>query len=290
MTALEVAVFADDLDGTERFARWLVGAAQAPDLQGYGHRMLAQVAIARGQWRRAGSELALAARQDSIPALELQSLFAAFTFLPLPRQDIEDARDAVRRWTPAAGPTDQSGHTTAHVGTHRFLRLHRLGLLDTRLGDTTGALANARALERTADSSRAGRLARTLAQSIRAHVAAAGGRPEEALIDLNTADWETAASVFVAEAYDRYFRAELLADIGKDDEALGWLRSIAERASYELVYLAPAQLRQAEIYDRRGDRGEAVKHYRRFIQLWQNAEPELQPVVDGARKRLAELS
>jgi DNA-binding SARP family transcriptional activator len=290
VTALEVAVFADDLEGTERFARWLVGAAQAPDLQGYGHRMLAQVAIARGQWRRADGELALAARQDSIPALELRSLFAAFTFLPLPRQDIEDARDAIRRWTPAAGPADQAGHTTAHVGTHRFLRLHRLGLLDTRLGDTTGALANARALERVADSSRTGRLAHTLAQSIRAHVAAAGGRTRAALTDLDGANWETAAPVFVAEAYDRYFRAVLLADLGKVDEALGWLRSIAERASYELVYLAPAQLRQAEIYDRRGARDEAVKHYRRFIELWQNADPELQPVVDGARKRLAELN
>ncbi|HKP48742.1 MAG TPA: hypothetical protein VJU17_01920 [Gemmatimonadales bacterium] len=289
VTALEVAVFADDLDGTERFARWLVGAAQAPDLQGYGHRMLAQVAIARGQWRRAGSELALAARQDSIPALELQSLFAAFTFLPLPRRDIEDVRSAIRRWTPAVGPADQAGHTTAHVGTHRFLRLHRLGLLDTRLGDTTAALATARALERVADSSRTGRLAHTLAQSIRAHVAAAGGRTRAALADLDAADWETAASVFVAEAYDRFFRAELLTDIGKDDEALGWLRSIAERASYELVYLAPAQLRQAEIYDRHGARDEALKHYRRFIELWQNADPELQPVVDGARKRLAEL-
>ena len=56
------------------------------------------------------------------------------------------------------------------------------------------------------------------------------------------------------------------------------------------MYLAPSQLRQAEIYDRRGDRDEAVKHYRRFIELWQNADPELQPLVVGARKRLAELS
>ena len=105
----------------------------------------------------------------------------------------------------------------------------------------------------------------------------------------NAAEWETAASVFVAEAYDRFFRAELLADIGKDEEALGWLRSIAERASYELVYLAPAQLRQAEIYDRRGDRNEAVKHYRRFIELWRDADPELQPIVNRARERLSRL-
>jgi hypothetical protein len=57
-----------------------------------------------------------------------------------------------------------------------------------------------------------------------------------------------------------------------------------------LVYLAPSHLRQAEIYDRRGDPRQAVKHYRRFIELWSNADPELQPVVDGARKRVAELS
>ena len=56
VTALEVAVTADDLEGTERFGRWLAGASQAPDLQGYGHRMLAQAALARGQMSRARTE------------------------------------------------------------------------------------------------------------------------------------------------------------------------------------------------------------------------------------------
>lgn len=288
VTALEVAVLADDLDGTERFARWLVEAAQPPDLQGYGHRMLAQVALARGQWRRAQSELILAARQDPIPALELRSLFAAFSFLPTPRQQIAQARDEVRRWNAGAG-SDQAGHTSAHVGIHPFLRLHRLGLLSIRLGDTTAALANARALEQAGDSSRTGSLARTLALSIRAHVAQSGGRTEEALAHLEAAGWETAASVFVAEAYDRYFRGELLARLGRDDEALGWFRSIAERASYELVYLAPAYLRQAEIYDKRADRARAADYYRKFIELWGAADPELQPAVAGAQRRMEEL-
>ena len=62
------------------------------------------------------------------------------------------------------------------------------------------------------------------------------------------------------------------------------------RAPFVMPKAETAFSRQAEIYDRRGDRDEAVKHYRWFIQLWQNADPELQPVVDGARKRLAELS
>ena len=289
VTALEVAVMTDDLDGSERFGQWLAGASQAPDLQAYGHRMLAQAALARGKWRRALRELAIAARHDSIPALELRSLFAAFSFLPIPRREIIEVREAVRRWHAGAEPASQVGHTEAHVGVHPHLRLHRLGLLDIRLGDTTEALRQAQALDRAADSTPTGRLAHTLGRSIRAHVAEAGGRTREALADLDAAGWEAAASVFVAEAYDRYSRAELLADEGREDEALGWFGSIAERAAYELVYLAPAHLRQAEIHERRGNRDAAVEHYRKFIDLWREADPELQPTVTTARERLAAL-
>jgi eukaryotic-like serine/threonine-protein kinase len=96
--------------------------------------------------------------------------------------------------------------------------------------------------------------------------------------------------VFASEAYDRYFRAELLERLGREDEALGWYGSIAERAAYELVYLAPAQLRQAEIYARRGQKDPAARHYRRFIELWGEADPELQPLVKEAREKLARLS
>ena len=289
VTALEVAVMTDDLDGSERFGQWLTGASQAPDLRAYGHRMLAQGALARGKWRRSLRELAIAARHDSIPALELRSLFAAFSFLPVPRREIIEVREAVRRWNAGAEPVSQVGHTEAHVGVHPHLRLHRLGLLDIRLGDTTEALRQAQALGRAADSTRTGRLAHTLQRSIRAHVAEAGGRTREALAELDAAGWGAAASVFVAEAYDRFRRAELLADEGREDEALGWFASIAERAAYELVYLAPAHLRQAEIYDRRGNRDAAVEHYRKFIDLWREADPELQPAVTKARERLAAL-
>jgi DNA-binding SARP family transcriptional activator len=290
VTALDVAVIVDDLDGSERFGRWLATASGAPDLQGYGHRMLAQAALARGQLHRAQTELAIAARLDSIPALELRSLFAALAFLPQARREIAEAREAVRRWDPSNEDAGRAEHTSAHIGLHPFLRLHRLGLLDSRLGDTISALGEARTLDREADSSAGGRLARTLAQSIRAHVAAAGGRTREALAELDQAGWEAAASVFAAEAYDRYFRGELLQRVGRDDEALGWFRSIAERAAYELVYLAPAHLRQAEIYDGRGDSARAAQHYAKFIKLWGQADPELQPRVLEAQKRLKELS
>jgi tetratricopeptide (TPR) repeat protein len=288
ITALDVAVRADDLEGSERFSRWLTDESQAPDLQGYGHRMLAQAALARGQWRQARQEVEAARRFDSTPALELWSLFAALSFIPVPRAEIVSVREAVQQWDARGDSPALQEHTTAHGGLHPYLRLHRLGLLDARLGDTAAALRQARALDRAVDSSTAGRFARTLAQSVRAHVAAAGGRYPEALALLEDAGWEAAASVFVSEAYDRYFRAELLERLGREDEALGWYAAIAERAAYELVYLAPAHRRQAEIYQRRGQRALAARHYRRFIELWSGADPELQPAVAEARTRLAE--
>jgi tetratricopeptide (TPR) repeat protein len=145
-------------------------------------------------------------------------------------------------------------------------------LLDIRLGDTVAALREARELDRTGSATARGRLAHTLAQSIRAHVAAAGGRFAEALSLLEGAGWEAAAPVFVSEAYDRFFRAELLEKLGREDEALGWYGSIAERAAYELVYLAPSVRHEAEIAERRGQPDLAARYQRRFMELWKDAE------------------
>jgi tetratricopeptide (TPR) repeat protein len=91
----------------------------------------------------------------------------------------------------------------------------------------------------------------------------------------------------VAEVSDRFLRAELLHQLGRDDEAIGWYRSIAERASYELMYVAPAERQLGAIYAARGNRAAAREHYGRFIDLWRNADPELQPVVAEAERALA---
>ncbi len=47
--------------------------------------------------------------------------------------------------------------------------------------------------------------------------------------------------------------------------------------------------RLGELYDDKGDVPRATANYRQFIALWQNAEPELQPVVAETRRRLAKL-
>jgi hypothetical protein len=118
-------------------------------------------------------------------------------------------------------------------------------VLRLALGDTAGAAAAVANLERLRGSELSRRYARTLAWSTRARTAAAAGRPEAALAALDSAGWIPAADVFVAEVADRFLRAELLEQVGRTEEALRWYGSLAQRATYELVYLAPATFRQA---------------------------------------------
>jgi hypothetical protein len=48
-------------------------------------------------------------------------------------------------------------------------------------------------------------------------------------------------------------------------------------------------LRQAEIHDRLGEPDRAAEHYRRFLELWKECEPELQPMLRQATRRLEQL-
>jgi tetratricopeptide (TPR) repeat protein len=156
-----------------------------------------------------------------------------------------------------------------------------------RQGDTLGAARRARALIRSPDTTARGDLARTFGRSVQARLRFAANRPEDALAQIQAAGWERVARFTAAEASDRFFRAELLHLLGRDEEAIGWYQSIAERASYELVYQAPAQLRLGRIYAARGDTASAAPHYRRLVELWRDADPELRGPVDEAGRWLA---
>jgi tetratricopeptide (TPR) repeat protein len=54
--------------------------------------------------------------------------------------------------------------------------------------------------------------------------------------------------------------------------------------------LAPSLKRLGELYETRGDRRTAAHYYGRFVELWKDADPQLQPSVREARARLAQLA
>jgi len=55
------------------------------------------------------------------------------------------------------------------------------------------------------------------------------------------------------------------------------------------MYLAPSHLHRARIHERRGERVAAVEHYARVVELWRDADPRLQPLVEEARAALRRL-
>jgi DNA-binding SARP family transcriptional activator/Tfp pilus assembly protein PilF len=292
VSALQVAVYLDDLEGTRRFAGMLGAGTYSDGVSGLRHRLLARVAAARGRWLEAQAQLDSAGRFDPTSTLELRSLLAVLPFLEVPRPDLLAIRSELETWRPESAPPEEAAHSAAHVGLHPAMRRYRLGLISAQLGDTADASRQARALEQAAgssDSLRAEAL-RTFAHSVRARVAMAGGRPDRALAHLDSARWEMVEPIFESEALDRYYRAELLHALGRDAEALEWYRTIAQRATYELVYMAPSSRRQGEIYGRLGRREEAVEAYRTVERFWRDADPPLRAIAAEARRLVGGMS
>lgn len=48
--------------------------------------------------------------------------------------------------------------------------------------------------------------------------------------------------------------------------------------------------RLGQLYEAKGNAEKAAEHYRKFIDLWKNADAALQPRVAEARRRLAKLT
>ena len=85
-------------------------------------------------------------------------------------------------------------------------------------------------------------------------------------------------------AHARFLRAEILYDLGRDQEALRWYGSLSE--AYESLYLPLVHFRRGEILLRRGDKAGGAVEFRRFLKVWKNCDPELKPLTDTAAAAL----
>ena len=58
---------------------------------------------------------------------------------------------------------------------------------------------------------------------------------------------------------------------------------------FTALYQAGSYKRLGELYEAKGDTARAIMNYERFIDLWRDAEPVLQPKLREARARLDRL-
>jgi tetratricopeptide (TPR) repeat protein len=288
-----VAWTTGDLSAGRRLWRLMTEPHRPRGFRMTAHLTLAKFELTNGRWGAASTELEALGALDAGAALEHHAFYALTRFLEPARSELTALRDSLQRWNPSSAREEGDGLIAIHRSAHPYLRLYLLGMLSARLGEPAAALGYAAELERADRSSPLGVFAGDQGQFVRAEVAGQGGRREEALTLLDQARyWTTDSrrtehgdSPFFNQLHERFARAELLYELGRHEDALPWYRAL----SYDFLYTGPAHLRLAQIYERRGERQKAIEHYSRFLELWRDSDPALQPLVQEARQALARL-
>ncbi len=62
------------------------------------------------------------------------------------------------------------------------------------------------------------------------------------------------------------------------------------RSRLNARHLAYIYERLGDLYEQRGDTAKAIYYYGKLVELWKDADPELQPRVEAARRAIAALS
>jgi tetratricopeptide (TPR) repeat protein len=131
---------------------------------------------------------------------------------------------------------------------------------------------------------------------IRGMIALAEGKVDSAIVWFRRADTEadglptsnctTCAPLLLGEAFD----------VGKQaDSARVYFVQYVEstgsgRTNTDRFYLGPVLLRLGELFENAHDTVRATEYYGRLVTLWAKADPELQPRVAEARRRIEELN
>jgi tetratricopeptide (TPR) repeat protein len=127
--------------------------------------------------------------------------------------------------------------------------------------------------------------------SARGYIALTEGQPVEALLEFRAArdllsQCRICGLVEVGIAMDA---------AGMADSAIATYEQYVDtpylgRDQQDNVNLFQVLRRLGELYEQAGNRQKAVEYYDRFVDLWANAEPALQPQIDQVRERLANLA
>jgi tetratricopeptide (TPR) repeat protein len=287
--------------GAAEFARILDERETTPERRAFARFQLAELELAQGRRDAAGIQFARLASVNRGWALEDRIYWLLLPYHSVDSFELRTWRDSLLQWdagavdsaTPPSPGWTGDVFTRRHDGVHPHLRAYLLGRLNARLGDHQAALHYAEDLESMTSSPDAGSLVHDLSQSIRAHVLAEEGRFEPALRALESAPREVPFPRKAAGAWafiqpqERFLRAELLRQLGRHEEALWWYQSVG----YHLgsVMAGPSHLRQAEMHEHLGQRNEAIEQYSRFLDLWQDADPEFRPMIGLAERALQRL-
>ncbi|HTY04894.1 MAG TPA: BTAD domain-containing putative transcriptional regulator [Gemmatimonadales bacterium] len=282
VSTLEAAMlFAQDLDGARELARPLDRSVNHPVMRTIAARLIADLPLGEGRFAREPVQLFDSASEDEW-RLNGQALVAGDPFFPVPPGRIATLRASIAGGRPYHAPPTPIWVPDRDLSPE--MQHYLLGLLSLRLGETAAARRYLDSLTAVRDPKRQGP-ARDLARTLRAELARARGDLSGALEELEGFPFDMSNpgphSLARWGVRERFLHGELLHALGRDEEALAWYDSFV--GPYDLPYLAPAHLRRAQIYKKLGNAERARFHYRRFLALWKNCDPEFRVLVQNAQ-------
>jgi tetratricopeptide (TPR) repeat protein len=257
--------------------------------------LLAGLAAAKGDWTAARRGFAAAeAMEEGAGTVVVHRAFAAtIPDQPVSAADLHAIRESVARWDPSASGGGLAGALRPH------LRHYLLGLLASRLGEGENAERAAAAIEELPPPAAGRAVARSLAATVRADLAWMQSRPREALQWAEQADHQIPLELVAPSRaahireygleHARYLRAASLSALGRDAEAVAWLRFGLRGSPQEYLYHPPVHVRLGEVFTRLGQPDSAAGHYRRFLELWSEADAAAVPLRDDVQRRLSGL-
>ena len=223
----------------------------------------------RGRWGDFRAYVSDERLADAAPFLTYQAMLFD---LPVPDEVIRDELSLTAADTLALDPW----------ALPRLLVAAERGQVDAVLAVTQRWWAEADSLEAVGDIRNA-RIQRWLNEMAEARAQWGAGDPEGALARLLLLQREATGWQFMVAVNEMItaYVADLHLELGNEEEAELYYRSLVDRPR---AVLALARLR-----DQAGDTEEAAAYYARVIQFWEDADPELQPLVEEARVRLQEI-
>jgi eukaryotic-like serine/threonine-protein kinase len=257
-----------------------------------GAYTLADLASTHGQLVASARYLATAQREDSIRGIPPRALFDSIAvaqqdawFRNRPQRAVERLERAERVAPMERVPLVNRPYVELAIAFARAARPDRarsiLAQMDAAYRDTS--LRRASAPDR---------------HRVLAEIALAENRPREAIDEFRRADVLPDGPVDDCAIclYANLARAFDLADMR--DSAIVmlerylatpyWARSFF--GNRDALYLAATYKRLGELYEARGEQEKAYANYAKFVELWRNADPDLQPTVQDVRGRMARLA
>jgi tetratricopeptide (TPR) repeat protein len=280
----------DRLDSVAQIARQLRAHA-SEQIRAEGAELEAGLALVRGQVRGADRAFAAATalhRARGVPVSPLRdSLTSAWMDVWYRGESTRGTRrlDAALRATPLRSlPVEQRMYfdvATVYAMAGQAARARALlAEFEAEVRDTT--------LRRSAQNA---------VWTVLGEIALAERRPLDALREFRRADTlpDGPAPSFCAQCvHAQLARAFDLAE-QPDSAIASFERYLAADAPNALLWeadpshVAGTHKRLGELYEQRGDAAKALEHFERFVELWKDADPDLQPRVEEVRRRITRL-